>query len=560
MKQGPDQVPTKHEDLRHMQDDARVLGRSAAIHLAGLVVRWIHPVLLALTTRAYGATRWGVYGAGLALSWIGLRLIVLGDDRALLWWIPKIRSREGTIRGLRPILKRIAWRSVVGGLAAWWLISPLAKLWEMTAFVDTLHLMACGMALMPMTEACLQGTVAHRTMKYDVAIRVLLVPLTFMGLALAYAVAGNTTTGLGWSFVWSNALGLVASAWAFHRCLKASRSEALSAQEQAKEHEGDEVRTHLSLSRAHRARRTRTMSLTKANTVPAEFDRYARSLGFAELCNTALRRSDKLILAFVASPAIVGIYDVVTQFGSTLLGIRSGFDGIVTTVVAGADNAKKQNVEGRDAPGLRPRVVRSLSHATSLVLLCQLPIAAFFITFAEPLLELFGEGFREGAAATRILCIATVFAGAAGLAGQVVNGLGRSRWSLRASAATLVLQTVLLLALAPLGLAAAAVAIGVSLLFLGIVQVRQASRLLGTFPYDRSALRPAGLGAGGLGLCMLLLATLALMERLPTGGLSPSGTSIGDYAWPLLALMSFLPFYGAAAWPLRPRRRPATAS
>ena len=216
-----------------------------------------------------------------------------------------------------------------------------------------LAIMALGVLPLALTEFFVNATLGRRRMEAQVGVRDALVPLSMVGAAIVLHAMGWRKTGLAWAFVISHTLGAIAAIGAFQRLF------------------GD-VRLHAAAN----------------EPLPLDLRGYARPIWAAELSNTLLRRLDPMILAVFADAFTVGVYGVVLQFANTVSSLRSAFDALVTAMVADV------SAGGRQMARARERLRHGFSDATSLVIMTQLPVIAFFITFGPWLLALFGDGFE----------------------------------------------------------------------------------------------------------------------------------------------------------------------
>lgn len=460
-------------------EDARALRRGVAANLVGYVLAALQPPLFVLVVRAYGAESFGAFSAANALSWLALRLSVLGLDKGLLWWV----ARADAAGAQSAIRSSIVWvlgaslvtaAGVAGPLAAWlssWAGLPQAE--------PMLRLMALGLVPMSLTELLLAIGLGQRRVRSKVFVRDGLLPLSQAGVALcAHAVGLSDTRGLALAFVVSHTSCLVA-------CLLLARQRLVPRR------------------------------WTWPEPLPAELVRYTRAAFGAELVGSLSLRIDVVVVAALTDPRTLGIWAAVMQVGNLVRSIRRSFDPIVMATFAKIGALPE-----------RRRLVRSFSHATSLVLSWQTPVLLFLMAFAEPVLGLFGSGFENGAGAVVLLCLFWFASGLLGLNGFVVAGFGRSDWLLiDVSLATLAQAGALFVLVPRFGLLGAACAVGGSHLLLCGLQAAQARRVAGTWAYDPRVWRALGLG-------LLAMATLLLIR----GGLGarPVGRSAAAYAAAML--------------------------
>ena len=422
--------------------DARDLRRGALLNVLSYAARLPHPILLAVVTQAYGASRWGVYIAAQSAAYVAVRICLMGLDRAMVYWIPRSLATADAIPGFKAAARRVVITGAVTVALGACLGAPwLARMWRL-ANATPLAIMALGVLPLALTEFFVNATIGRRRMEAQVGVRDVLVPLSMVGGAVALYAMGWRETGLAWAFVCSHTLGAIAAIYVFRRMFRDVRLHA--------DHE----------------------------PLPPDLRRYARPVWAAELSNTLLRRLDPMVLAVFADPFTVGVYGVVLQFANTVSSLRGAFDSLVTAMVADISAGGQQMARARQ------RLRHGFSDATSLVIMTQLPVIAFFITFGSWLLSLFGDGFEQGYGALALFCAFWGVHGLAGLAGNVINGVGSSRATLLASLFTLIMELLLLWLLTPRwGLEGAVLAVGAAWLGQGLMHIAQVRWITGTFAY-----------------------------------------------------------------------------
>jgi O-antigen/teichoic acid export membrane protein len=287
-----------------------------------------------------------------------------------------------------------------------------------------------------------------------VIVRETLVPAALIGFALILHACGVVATGLAWAYLLASVLGLIA---------------ALHYQPAA-------------------------ASGSRLRRLPRELFAYAVPLWLAEIANSSLLRLSILVVAAFADPVSVGVWGIVTQFATAMRAIRTAFDPIVTVIAA--DIARNHDAR---------RLSAVLSYSAQLVSLSQFPLFAFLLVFADLILPLYGPAFGAGALPLIVLCSFWLLNGAAGLAGVVVTGYGRSKLTLLNTLGTIAAQLSLLLVLVPrMGLVGGAIAVGASYSFQHVFQLVELKRLTGGFQFSSRAAQPLlPAAAGGLGAALV---------------------------------------------------------
>jgi O-antigen/teichoic acid export membrane protein len=311
-------------------------------------------------------------------------------------------------------------------------------------------------------------------MDVQVVVRDVLVPVSTLGLAVAFELAGAGPWGLGLAFALGQWLGLAGAARA---CLRLFGREAL---------------------------------VSDSPGAPPALLRFAYPQWGSELALALLYRADALVLTAFCDPAVVGVYGVALQFGNTVRSLRGAFDPLVAAVTS--------DIAGVEA---RRRLESAVAYAVRVVLLLQAPVTALFLFLGVPLLRLFGPGFDAGYHAVVILAVGWTLHGVLGLASPVLGGFGASRRLLASTLFGLGLELVLLFALVPaLGMEGAALALVGAFLAQAIVQVLMLRALLGAVPAKTAVVGPFRrvAVASAAGLCAFAMAASVRADAGPFGG------------------------------------------
>jgi O-antigen/teichoic acid export membrane protein len=272
-----------------------------------------------------------------------------------------------------------------------------------------------------------------------------------------------------------------------------------------------------------------------------DFWQYTTPRAFATVVQTALRRSDVVMVAAMTSASEAAIYATATRFVTFgILGVaalQQALSPLVSKLLAGGNRAMAETV---------------YQTATVWMMCLSWPIYLVSASFSGPLLRLFGEGYQAGHQVVTILALAMLFATACGPADSVLLMAGRSWLSLWNTTTALVLSIGLNLVLIPTaGITGAAVTWAVATIvrnILPVVQLRHFERL-----------RPGslvGLRVGILNLVLFgVLPLVAIAADLPplTVGLAGVVVAVG-YA--LLVLGGRTSLMGAMSLSSALRRPP----
>jgi len=145
-----------------------------------------------------------------------------------------------------------------------------------------------------------------------------------------------------------------------------------------------------------------------------------------------------ILTGSIAGPEEAGIYNAAARIASLLPFLLLAATPSLMPTIA------ELNERG-DSAALQ----RVLTRAARLVFLGSLPLAIGAIVFAEPVLELFGEDFRAGAGALRILCLGQLVNVATGFAWTILIMIGEAGHGTWAVAAGTTVNVLLSAALIP---------------------------------------------------------------------------------------------------------------
>ena len=477
-------APMSQTSAGSTERDARDLQRGLAVNLLGYVLKLAHPVLLIGVVRAFGAEAWGQYTVSEAVLLIAVRVVLLGFDKTLLWWVPRMDADGEALARLRGAFWSTLGLSLLSSLLISALFADAIAAWRGAPEAATaLRWMAWTLVPMVIMELCISAAIGKRKVESHVLIRDLLVSFCFVGLALVLFYAGLRESGLAIAYFVAYAIGAAASLVVFVQLFG-------------------------------------MQGLFGRFARPSpELVRYAWPQWGSELLMTALARVDVLAVSYWGSPAAVGVYGVVVRVGNAVRSVRRSYDPIVITLMSDIV-----------ASGDKSRLREGFSRATVLVMLTQVPIFAALALFADELMPLFGAGFDQAIAPVVIICAFWILNGAVGLNGFIVSGYGRTDLLLFDLIGMAVYQAIALMMLVPsYGAVGASIAVGSAHALANVVQAIQGNKLSGINPYNADVARAASasLGAFAAGGAVVWLAA----------GLGP---------WPSRLLASVV--FGAVLW------------
>ena len=161
------------------------------------------------------------------------------------------------------------------------------------------------------------------------------------------------------------------------------------------------------------------MPLRPGKTVSGALLKYSLPLGFGEFVSSFLTRSSLWMVMLFLGPEKAGAYGIMVTISNALQTIRVGFTPILTPVVAGMD-------KGRLHTDLKP----VYSYCVFMVTFIQLLIGFFIVLFPDLILGIAGKDFIVQPETLGILLLVHLVAGFGGMSIGVLNGMGKSLYSL----------------------------------------------------------------------------------------------------------------------------------
>jgi O-antigen/teichoic acid export membrane protein len=238
-------------------------------------------------------------------------------------------------------------------------------------------------------------------------------------------------------------------------------------------------------------------------TLTREFWAYTAPRAIARVTQTALKRSDIVIVAALAGPADAALYTAATRF--VVLG------QLFVQSVQQALSPQLSALFARDETKAANSVFQA---ATRWSMLAAWPLYLVMAGFAQTLMVVFGDGYTVASDVVIILSLSMLFATACGPVDSVLLMAGRSWLSLANNAAALAVNVALNLVLIPLyGIRGAAISWSVAILLRNLLPLIQVKRQLGMSPFTR----PTVLVGAAATACFGSVGVLVALVDLPAG-------------------------------------------
>jgi O-antigen/teichoic acid export membrane protein len=430
-------------DGKILAQDTSDIKRGAIVNFSGYLVKGIHPVLLIFVVRYYGAEAFGVFTVAQAILIFLMRFSLVGMDKSVLWRVSQ-QEKGSLLFSLKSIFFVTSVISIFTTLiVAFPGASFLSNIADAPQSEMPLKIMSIALLPMVWMELLLHMTAGLRKMEPSVIVRETLLPVSLVVFALILYPAGLGINGLATAYLFSYIFSFATAFYFFRKLFKGEKDEW----------------KHLFPDK--------------------KIIKYGIPLWGGEMANSFLQRLDIYIVALL-SYNILGIYAAVVQLANTIRSIRISFDPIVYSISSKIGKLRDTR-----------RMTENLSFATFMVIATQFPVFVFFITFAQFIMPLYGEGFENGVKSVIILSFFWLLNSGISLSGIVIQGYGYSRIVLYNTLSNIIILTMLLKYFIPiLGIEGAALSVGVAYSLLSIAQTIEMRFITGSWNYRKKAFRP----------------------------------------------------------------------
>ena len=455
---------------------ARLARRGTASVLGAGASAVLGVLLVVVVTNGFSPAVAGTLFASTSVFLILESVAFLGTDTGLVRWLP-VRIASGRAADLRRTLVvavvPVAAVSVLLAVGLWAAapsLGPrLAGSDAASTMTPMLRALAVVLPVAALHDLVMAGTRGVGSFRPTVLVEnVGRVGLQTVGVAVVYAAGGGPTwLAVAWALPYVP--GLVVGTW-WLRVLVRRRSAA-----------GDTPAPWWPLCR--------------------EFWSYTAPRAVARVTQTALKRSDIVLVAALASPADAALYTAATRF--VALG---------QLFVQSVQQALAPQLSGLFARGETRAANAVFQAATRWSMTAAWPLYLLTAGFAPVLMLAFGEGYDAAADVVVVLSLTMLLATACGPVDAVLLMAGRSWLSLANSTVALVVNVGLNLVLIPAhGIRGAAAAWAVAIVVRNLLPLFQVRRHLAMWPMTATTVR---LGVGALTTVGAAAAVVAA-TRLP---------------------------------------------
>lgn len=448
------------------------LARRGTISVIGAAFSGLFGVVLVLVvTNGFSPAVAGTLFAATAAFLILESVALLGTDTGLVRWLPTQlasgRSRDvprTLVIAIAPVLVFSACVSMTVWFGADTMAPWLVGQQQADTMSSMLRVLALALPVAAVHDLLLAGTRGTGSMRPTVLVE----NIGRLGLQTAFVLvaymagAGTAALALAWALPYAPGL-LAGAVWLLHLVRHRSRS---------------------------------SLPASAWPVLVREFWTYTAARAVARVTQTALKRSDIVMVAALASPADAALYTAASRF--IVLG------QLFVQSVQQALSPQMSALFARGEPRAAGEVFRAATHWS---MMAAWPLYLVIAGFAPTLMHVFGKGYSSASEVVIILSLTMLLASACGPVDAVLLMAGRSWLSLRNSTIALAVNVGLNFVLIPLdGIRGAATSWAVAIVVRNLLPLFQVRAQLGLWPITRPALRVA-LAAGcfaGVDLVMLV--------------------------------------------------------
>jgi O-antigen/teichoic acid export membrane protein len=424
-----------------LHSDKRYLVKGTILNLVGLVLRNISPVLMIGLARLFPSEVFGVFISVQLFVLTFSHLLMMGFDRGMIWYIPH-NQKAG--RPLHSGLVPVTYITHITAFIVWLLVAVFYSIHGEHVIsslrpVSPFFILLCLFSLVPFASlhgfaAVLEGL---RLPEYKLLVNQFLTITLGPLIAIVLHIVGVGSISLAIGFTASNLLGAIVILWIVNRRLPGIR-----------------------WNRLERIRR--------------DLWRYSWPLGLAEAVAGILLRVDLWMILLLLGPKDAAVYAIMLTLSNGLKTIQQNYDPLIVPIVS------TMKAEDRKA-----HLKHVYSYAVNMVTSIQMLVAVAVLFFPVEIMSIAGKSYSVQPQALSILLVGNLVHGFLGLNGQVILGLGKSRFMLGLNASTLVLNLILNIVLIPrMGISGAATATVLAYIVQCLVMFIHQTQLTGRYVYE----------------------------------------------------------------------------
>lgn len=373
--------------MNNLENDSRFLKKAVIINIVGTILKVCGPLLTFVLARIFGAAEFGIFVSAQTLLLTIARTSTLGLDKGLYWYLPQ-NSLQGRVR-------------YDGIMESFWTAVAVAFLCTAVIFVGSFTPMISkelpwyALSLVFYAGSYVFSNVSEGNRRPQNAV---FINSFFVAVLSPASSIVMHFMGIPHALPLGLLIGQMCG-FALHFIL---------------------VRKQFP-----------EMPLAVKRLVPKSLLLYSLPLGFDEFVSSFLIRSGLWMVMMFLGPEMAGAYGIMVTISNALQTIRVGFTPILTPVVAGMNSERLKT-------DLKP----VYSYCVFMVTFIQLLIGFFIVLFPDLILSIAGKDFIVQPETLGILLLVHLVAGFGGMTLVVINGIGKSLYTLKMDSFSLVVALV----------------------------------------------------------------------------------------------------------------------
>ena len=443
------------KDSRNLKSNQEIerLAKGAGITFLGGIIsnglRFLYNIVLA---KYLGSRLLGIYYLAQLVINISSQVALFGLQSGVLKFISQYRAQEeeGRIKGTLAIGFRISFFGTIALMICIYLTSPYISrnVFHEDEILKLLRWLLLSIPFLTLTMIALSGIRAYQVVKYEVFIKLLLIPSLNLIIALAAFYLGAKLIGVALAFIISNLIGFILSWY----CLKLI------------------VVLDKKIKPIYE-----TLTVLK----------FSFPLFFVGTLNYLLNWTDNWMLGNLSTSSNVAIYNVVFQMTFIVIMLSRSFNSIFSPIISDLYHR-----------GDMPKLENLLKVTTKWIFSISLFIVSIFILIPKQLLSIFGSDFVIGVPSLIILCCGQLVNASLGCLEPVLIMSGHPKINLVNLLCICMFNAILNYFLIPkYGVTGAALATSISVSMVRLISLVEVKMILQMHPFKWELLKPLFSGA-----------------------------------------------------------------
>lgn len=362
--------------MNHMEIDHNFLKKSVLLNIFGTILKVCGPLLTILLARIFGTAEFGIFVSMQALILTIARSATLGLDKGLYWFLP-----QNKVQG-RPVHDGI--------MESFWISVGVSLLCTVVIFIGSLTPLisnelpwyALSLVFYSASFVFSNASEGNRRPQNAIFINSFFVAILSPAVSILLHFL-NVPHALPLGLLFGQMSGFILHAILVYKQFSG-------------------------------------MQIIPAKKISRSLLLYSLPLGFNEFVSAFLMRSGLWMVLLFLGPENAGVFAIMITISNGLQTIRVGFTPILTPVIAGMNKER-----------LHSDLKSVFTYCVSMISQIQLVIGFFIVLFPDKILSLAGSDFVIQPEALGILLLVQLLSGFWGMALVIMNGIGKSLYTLK---------------------------------------------------------------------------------------------------------------------------------